>query len=107
MGKSVHLARLAVSFMALALLPALAAAQDQRLGIKRLDDPTRVKVLSALAALIILGFAMVLLTWLAARITQRYRRGTAYFQPTARPGEHAWAKRPLTPSDPRPPTADP
>ena len=65
--------------------------------IKRLSDPNRAKVLAALAGLIILGFGMVLLTWLGARITHRYRHGTFYFQPTLRPTEHAWAKKPLTP----------
>jgi|SRR5207248_7830611 len=67
--------------------------------IKRLDDPTRAKVLAALAGLIILGFAMVLLAWLGARVAQRYRRGTPYFRPTARPGEHDWTKKPLDPPD--------
>ena len=50
---------------------------------------------AALAGLIILGFGMVALIWLAARVTQRYRHRTPYFQPTPRPGEHDWAKRPL------------
>src|SRR6476661_4248554 len=71
----------------------------QHAPLKRLDDATRVKALAALAALIILGFAMVLLTWLAARVVQRYRQGTSYFRPTPRPGEHAWAKKPLNPPD--------
>jgi len=77
--------------------------------IKRLDDPTRAKVLAALAGLIILGFAMVLLTWLGARVVQRYRKGTAYFRPTPRPGEHDWARRPLSPdgSEPDQPASDP
>lgn len=74
--------------------------------IKRLDDATRAKVLAALAALIILGFAMVLLAWLGARVVQRYRRGTSYFSPTPRPGEHAWAKKPLIPPDSQRPTPD-
>jgi hypothetical protein len=60
-------------------------AQQQAPLIDRLDDASRAKVLAALAGLIILGFAMVLLTWLFARIVQRYRRGTSYFQPTPRP----------------------
>lgn len=68
--------------------------------IKRLDDPTRVKVLAALAGLIILGFGVVLLAWLGARVTQRYRHGTSYFRPTVRPGEHEWAKKPIPPPDP-------
>ena len=63
--------------------------------IKRLPDATRAKVLAALAGLIILGFGMVALIWLAARVTQRYRHRTPYFRPTPRPGEHDWAKKPL------------
>jgi len=72
--------------------------------IKRIDDPTRAKVLAALAGLIILGFAMVLLAWLGARVTQRYRRGTSYFRPTTRPGEHDWTKKPLSPPESDSPT---
>ena len=63
--------------------------------IKRLPDPARAKVLAALAGLVILGFGMVLLTWLGARVTQRYRNSTPYFRPTTRPGEHEWTKKPL------------
>jgi hypothetical protein len=65
--------------------------------IDRLDDVSRANVLAALAGLIILGFAMVLLTWLSARVVQRYRRGTSYFQPTARPASK---------SNLRPPSSD-
>src|SRR5262245_33071146 len=82
----------------LALLPVQLVAQERPV-ITRLDDPTRAKVLAALAGLIILGFALVVLTWLAARIVQRYRHNTSYFQPTPRPGEHAWAKKPMIPPD--------
>jgi hypothetical protein len=74
--------------------------------IKQIDDPTRAKVLAALAGLIILGFAMVLLAWLGARVTQRYRRGASYFRPTTRPGEHEWARKPLSPGDSKPPASD-
>jgi hypothetical protein len=63
--------------------------------IKRLDGPTRAKVLAALAGLVILGFGMVALVWLGARFTQRYRHSQPYFRPTPRPGEHDWAKKPL------------
>lgn len=63
--------------------------------IKRLDGATRAKVLAALAGLIILGFGMVALIWLGARVTQRYRQSQPYFRPTPRPGEHDWAKKPL------------
>src|SRR6266480_1942213 len=76
---------------------ALAEAQPPLL--KRLDEQTRAKVLSALAGLIILGFAMVLLAWLGARIVQRYRRGASYFRPTSRPKEHDWARKPLASDD--------
>jgi hypothetical protein len=82
---------------AIILLPAaLAFAEDERLPlIKRLSDAERISVLAALAGLIILGMAMVALTWLGARFTQRYRNRQSYFQPTRRPGEHDWAKRPM------------
>ena len=40
--------------------------------LNRLDPPTRAKVLAALAALVILGLAMMLLTWLGGRATRRY-----------------------------------
>jgi hypothetical protein len=81
-------------------------AQQAAPLIKRMDDAMRAKVLAALAGLIILGFAMVLLVWLGARVTQRYRRGASYFRPTARPGEHEWARKPLGPDDSEPPTSD-
>ena len=74
-------------------------AQEQLPGIKRLDDITRAKALSALAALIILGFAMILLTWLGARITERYRNSSPFFKPTIRPGEHEWSRKPLGDAD--------
>ena len=83
-------------------MPWTVIAQQALPLIKRLDDPTRAKVLAALAGLIILGFAMVLLTWLAARVVQRYRHGSSYLRPTPRPGEHAWAKKPLTTDEPTP-----
>ena len=76
----------------------LLAEQPTRL-IRRLDDPTRAKVLAAMAALIMLGIAMMVLTWLGARVVQRYRQGTSYFRPTRRPTEHDWAKKPLNPPD--------
>ena len=97
LGKSIWLASLVM------LLVANAAWADiPPPPIKRLDDPTRVKVLAAVAALIILGFAVVLLTWLGARVTQRYRNGSAYFRPTPLPGEHDWAAKPLVPREPKP-----
>ena len=81
------------------LLPSIAGSQEPQAPIRRMDDATRAKVLSAMAGLIILGFALVLLTWLAARVVQRYRHGTSYFRPTMRPREHEWTKKPLPPSE--------
>ena len=94
---------------AMLLLAAACFSQEQPpvpplAPIEKLDDATRARALAALAGLIILGFAMVLLTWLAARIVHRYRHGTSYFRPTRRPSEHDWAKRPLVP--PESPSAD-
>lgn len=94
--------RLGVSYFAAWLMMVISRstlAEEQLPGIKRLDDITRAKALSALAALIILGFAMVLLTWLGARITQRYRNSSAFFKPTTRPGEHEWSRKPLGDAD--------
>ena len=85
----------------------IAWAEERQIPLRRLDDATRAKVLAVLAALIILGFGMVLLTWLAARFVQRYRHGTWYLNPTPRPGEHAWAKKPLIPREIDPPPPDP
>jgi hypothetical protein len=82
--------------LALSVLAAAGWAQERPAApIHRLDDPTRARALAALAALIILGFAMVLLTWLGARVAHRYRKGSAYFRPTRRPSEHDWARKPL------------
>jgi hypothetical protein len=76
-----------------------ALADEAKPLIKRLDDATRAKILAALAGLIILGFAMVFLTWLGARVTQRYRRSSPVLKPTPRPSEHDWARKPLPEDD--------
>ena len=88
----------AVAVSCLGLLEAAALAQDAP-PIKRLDGQTKAKVLAALAALVILGFGLVLLVWLGARMTQRYRKSTSHFRATSRPGEHDWARKPLAPKD--------
>ncbi|HEY2414574.1 MAG TPA: hypothetical protein VGI40_20170 [Pirellulaceae bacterium] len=77
----------------------IAAADEAKPLIKRLDDATRAKVLATMAGLIILGFAMVLLTWLGARITQRYRQSSPVLKPTPRPGEHEWARKSISEDD--------
>jgi hypothetical protein len=86
--------------LTLITIPIFAFAQEPTVPLKQLDDQSRARVLAAVAALIILGFGMVLLTWLGARVTQRYRQGVSYMRPTPRPGEHDWAKRPLVPREP-------
>lgn len=65
--------------------------------IERLDDLTRAKVLSALAALIILGLAMMVLAWLGARITRRYMNSPTRYQPPRRTNLDLddWAHKPL------------
>ena len=79
------------------LAPAAAAWADEPVaGIRKLDRATQAKVLAALAGLIILGFGMIALVWLGARMTQRYRNSSTYFRPTPRPGEHDWAAKPLS-----------
>jgi hypothetical protein len=73
--------------------------KKKRPVIKHLDGKRRAKVLSALAALIILGFALVLLAWMGARATKRYmRREPLLFQkpPEKTPhDEKDWTEKPL------------
>ena len=87
------------SIAAALMLDASAFAQEKMPLIKRLDGPTRAKVLAALAALVILGFAMIALTWLGARVTRRYMKGTSYLRPTPRPEKSDWSPQPLQPGD--------
>ncbi len=102
------LRRFAAAWAMLVLFAATAWAELPPPLIKRLDGPMRARVLAALAGLIILGFAMVLLAWLGARVVQRYRQGSSFFRPTPRPGEHDWAKKPLVPdAEPPPHRSDP
>lgn len=76
---------------------------DKRSRKRRL---ARAKGSAALAALIILGFAMVGLTWLGARVTRRYM-----FGPSGRPQpikatqvrEDDWAGKPLAKQQTSPP----
>jgi len=90
----------AVVFMVwLILFQSSAWAQQKLPLIKRLDGPTRAKVLAALAGLVILGFAMVALAWLGARMTRRYMKGTSYHRPTPRPERSDWSPQPLKDGD--------
>lgn len=83
----------------LLLIQTSALAQETLPLIKRLDGPTRAKVLAALAGLVILGFGMVILAWLGARVTRRYMKRTSYFRPTPRPQSSDWSPQPLAPGD--------
>jgi hypothetical protein len=85
-----------LAWLTIFALPSVAWADVPAQGIRRLDGATRAKVLAALAGLIILGFGMIALVWLGARMTQRYRKSPTFFRPVPRPGEHDWAAKPLS-----------
>jgi hypothetical protein len=76
---------------------AVILAQEKQLPLDRLDPATRAKVLAALAGLIILGFAMLALVWLGARVTRRYMNPPSYDRqrPDNRPSPDDWATKPL------------
>lgn len=67
------------------------------LPIEKLDSATRAKALAAIAALVILGFAMIALTWLGARVTRRYMNPPDYKPHRSKFAEHTddWAEKPL------------
>ena len=75
------------------------AAPKKRPLIQRLDPTRRAKVLAAIAGLVILGFGMVLLTWLGARATRRYmnREPILHEKPPEETPirERDWADKPL------------
>jgi hypothetical protein len=71
----------------------LLLAQEKQPLIQRLDGATRAKVLAALGGLVILGFALVLLTWLGGRVTRRYMRGPQRYQPPKAPLDDDWIKK--------------
>ncbi len=72
-------------------------AQEKQLPLDRLDPATRAKVLAALAGLIILGFAMIALVWLGARVTRRYMNPPSYDRhlPANATSPDDWAGKPL------------
>ncbi len=82
-------------------------AQQTESVWSQLDPQTRAKVLATFAGLIILGFAMMALTWLGGRATRRYmgmerksRREETEFRPDD------WAHKPLVPPLDESPTAE-
>ena len=74
-------------------------AQAQRPLFLRLEPEDRVRVVAALAALIILGFTMILLVSWGARATRRYMNRPAHGPRTGGPQVDDWAKKPLIPDD--------
>ncbi len=69
----------------------------------RLAPEDRVRVLAALAALLILGFALIAFVWWAGRYTRRYMadpRREARDRAQGVPSEQDWARKPLFPDQP-------
>jgi hypothetical protein len=60
-----------------------------------------VKALAALAALVILGFGMVFLTYLGGRFTRRYMNPRIR-EPPPNPNPEDWARDPIVPREPNP-----
>ena len=74
-------------------------AQADRPLFLRLNPEDRVRVVAALAALIILGFAMILLVSWGARATRRYMNQPVPGQRTSGPPVDDWARKPLNADD--------
>jgi hypothetical protein len=75
-------------------------AQQPPTQLQLLDPATRLKLMAALMALVILGFTMILLTWLAGRAVRRYMntdRGRTSGRPRALDDDDDWARKPLNP----------
>lgn len=84
--------------------PLFVIAQQGRTLIERLDPATRVKVIAALAGLVILGFGLVFLVWMGGRATRRYMSrsipgGGRHRQ--GKPNEDDWVNKPLNSSSER------
>jgi hypothetical protein len=70
--------------------------------LTRLKPADRARVLAALAALVILGFVLVLLAWWGARFTRRYLRRPWPRSDRREAGgvsEFDWASKPLYPDE--------
>jgi hypothetical protein len=78
--------------------PPVTSHKSPQPGINKLDNKSRAKALSALAGLVILGLAMVALTWLGARVTRRYMNPAPFDHQrikSSAPPVDDWAKKPL------------
>ena len=85
---------------ALALL-ILAAEDAKQPLILRMDGAMRAKVLAAIAGLIILGFLLIALTWLGARMTRRYMGPKLKPLSSAPARDDEWARPPVAEELPR------
>jgi hypothetical protein len=72
----------------------MAQEAAQKPVILQLDGGRRAKVLAALTALVMLGFLLVVLTWLGGRLTRKYMNAGVKLKPTAPPGDEEWARPP-------------
>ncbi len=81
------------------LLCAVYCAQAGQPLWLRLEPADRVRVLAALAALVILGFALVAFAWWAARLTRRYMNRPPRYGSSNPPQVDDWASKPLFPKE--------
>ena len=84
-----------VGLVALRLsFPLVAQATDT--APTEVDPSVSARLLAALAGLVILGFAMVLMTWLGSRATRRYMAsGSPATRQTGQRNDDDWSKKPL------------
>jgi len=80
----------------------MAQTQAEQPLILRLEPKDRVKVLAALAAIIVLGLGLILFAWWGARVTRRYMNSATSAsrrKRTTTVREDDWATKPLYSAD--------
>ncbi len=93
-----------VAAVLLALASLLSAAEKEQAPIKKLDGRTKARVIAAFGGLIILGIAMLVITWLAMRAARRRVKAAKKVQQEsefAKFGLDDWAEKPLIATDDR------
>lgn len=94
-----YICRMQLSSWLAAML--LWAADDaQKPAILRMDGGKRAIVLAALAGLILLGFLLIALTWLGARMTRRYMGPKLKPLASALARDEEWTRPPPETDDP-------
>ncbi len=77
----------------------LLAQEKSQSALQRMTPQMRAKVLAALAGFVILGFSLIALAWLGARVTRRYMNQ----EPNRRRGltdlQDDWSAKPLVPPE--------